>query len=118
MGKKKAENVVRDHMRALGTYKPEYDPVILMLCDLKRQYDVLTRQFEEGGYPYFEETSAGTKKAPIVVTLEGLRRDILQYYSQLGLTPQGLKRINDQAMAPEQKNDSPLLNALKELTGA
>ena len=52
------------------------------------------------------------------MTLEGLRRDILQYYSQLGLTPQGLKRINDQAMAPEQKNDSPLLNALKELSGA
>ena len=77
MGKKKPENMVRDAMKSLGTYKVEYDPVILMLCDLKRQYDILTRQFEEGGYTYFEETSAGTKKAPIVITLEGLRRDIL-----------------------------------------
>lgn len=119
MGKKrKPENVVREAMKALGTYRQEYEPVILMLCDLKRQYDVLTRQFEESGYVFYEETSAGTKKAPIVITLEGLRRDILNYYSQLGLTPQGLKRINEQAVVNERKNESPLFSALRELDGA
>lgn len=115
MAGKKPETVVREAMQSLGTYKPEFDPVITMLCQLKRQYDVLTKQFEEGGYCYSETTNSGSKKAPIVVTLEGLRRDILNFYSQLGLTPHGLKKLNEQLLAAESKPVSPLADALREL---
>lgn len=112
----KPETQIRKAMQSLGTYKKEFDPVITILCQLKKQYDALTKKFEDDGYPFSEVTSSGTKKAPIVVTLEGLRRDILSYYSQLGLTPHGLKKLNDQAMA-ESKAESPLAAALKELGG-
>ena len=112
----KPETQVRKAMQSLGTYKKEFEPVILILCQLKKQYDVLTKKFEDDGYRFSEITSSGTKKAPIVVTLEGLRRDILNYYTQLGLTPQGLKKLNDQAMA-ESKGESALASALKELGG-
>lgn len=116
MANKKPETLVREAMQSLGTYKREYDPVITILCQLKKQYDFLTKKFEEAGYPFSEQTNAGSKKAPIVVTLEGLRRDILSYYSQLGLTPQGLKKLNDQAIA-ENKGSNPLADVLKELSG-
>ena len=116
MANLKPETQIKKAMQSLGTYRQEFDPVILILCQLKKQYDELTKKFEADGYPFSEVTSSGSKKAPIVVTLEGLRRDILSYYSQLGLTPLGLKKLNDQALA-ESKGGNPLADALKELSG-
>ena len=94
---------VRDAMTALGVYKPEFDPVIRIFCQLKEQYDELTRQFLESGYRYSEPTRTGSKKAPIVTTLETLRRDILAYASQLGLTPQGLLKADAKAFRGGKK---------------
>jgi hypothetical protein len=47
----------------------------------------------------------------MVATLENLRKDILQYSNALGLTPSGLKKINDN-MQPQQKQQSKLEMAL------
>jgi len=115
MATKKPETQMREAMQSLGTYKSQYDPAIEILCQLKRQYDVLTKQFEDGGYKYYEETVSGSKKAPIVITLEGLRRDILNYMSQLGLTPQGLKKLNEQATRPD--NSKPVNALVQALRG-
>ncbi len=96
--------VVRDAMTALGVYKKEFEPIIIIYCELREQYDVLTKTFITSGYDFSETTKEGSKKAPIVTTLETLRKDILAYASQLGLTPQGLLKTDDQAFAKKKTN--------------
>ena len=78
-----------ESMKKLGTYKREYDPVIDIYSELSEQYNRLTSQFKESHYRDFEVSTAygGSKKSPLVSTLESLRKDILQYASALGLTP-------------------------------
>ena len=110
---KKFINQVRDQMKSLGVYKPEFEPIIEVYCQLHEQYRVLTQRFIESGYRFDEYTNTGTKKAPIVTTLEALRKDILAYATQLGLTPQGLLKADDKAFA--KKKPSALAAALKGL---
>jgi hypothetical protein len=60
-------------------------------------------------------TNADSNKALIVSTPESLRRDVLAYAVQLGLTPSGLEKIYDASMKQEIR--STLAEALKELGG-
>lgn len=110
---KKFINQVRDQMKSLGVYKPEFEPIIEVYCQLHEQYRVLTERFIKSGYDIKEFTATGTKKAPIVTTLEALRKDILAYATQLGLTPQGLLKADDDAF--KKKKDSKLASVLREL---
>lgn len=103
-------------MKSLGVYKKEFEPVILIYAQLRNQYDELTAQFERSGFDYSEDTAQGSKKHPIVTTLESLRKDILAYAGQLGMTPAGLKRLNDDSLQPAKA--SPLSEALKVLSGS
>lgn len=102
---------IRNAMKRMGTYRAEYETAIGILAQLQRQYDVITERFERAGMRYEVETAAGTKKAPIVTTLESLRKDVLAYMSALGLTPAGAKKIGE--AREEQK--SPLEEMLEKL---
>ena len=115
MAKMRPETEVRKAMQSLGVYKEEFDPMIEIFCELRAQYDLLTKKFRDGGYRYAEYTASGTKKAPIVATLEGLRKDILSYGAQLGITPHGLAKLNEQALAAKKPANA-LAQALKELS--
>ncbi|HHV63833.1 MAG TPA: P27 family phage terminase small subunit [Peptococcaceae bacterium] len=106
-------NQTREQMKALGVYKPEFEPIIEVYSQLREQYKVLTERFIASDYNFKEYTNTGTKKAPIVTTLESLRKDILAYAAQLGLTPQGLLKTDDKAFA--KKKQSILTTALKGL---
>lgn len=98
MGRKKSIiNQTRDDMKALGVYKPEFEPIIEVYSQLREQYNISTQRFIDSDYNFKEYTNTGTKKAPIVTTLEALRKDILAYAAQLGLTPQGLLKADDAA---------------------
>jgi P27 family predicted phage terminase small subunit len=102
-------------MQSLGVYKKEFEPIIKIYSGLRTQYDELTERFEASGYEYSESTNQGSKKHPIVTTLESLRKDILAYASQLGLTPQGLKRIQEEDPFARAKKSSGLAAALQKL---
>lgn len=106
---------LRKSMQKMCTYRPEYENATAIAAQLMEQYDVLTRAFEESGWAYETSTAAGTKKAPIVTTLESLRKDILAYLSALGLTPAGAKKLDAAATAKAQED--PLIAALKNLGG-
>lgn len=101
-------------MKNLGVYRPEYEPLILIFAELSEQYKRLTAEFVKSGYAYSEKTAeGGTKKAPIVATLETLRKDILQYSDRLCLNPRAMKDFDKE---PE-KVESELEKALKGLSG-
>lgn len=107
---------IRRSMENMGTYRREYDRAIAMLARLMEQYDALDAKFVAGGMQYEVQTAQGTKKAPIVTTLEALRRDILNYLSALGLTPAGAKRI-DIAAREKSGETSAFAQALLKLSG-
>ena len=83
-------------MQDAGTYRKEYDQALKNLTQMQKQYDELSKRFAKAGYPFEVQTEQGTKKAPIVTTLEALRRDILAYMNALGFTPLGMKRLDSQ----------------------
>lgn len=78
-----------DEMKSMGTYRPEYDRLIDLYAEMWEQYFGLMRAYKTGkGYAYSSQTAdGGDKKSSLSVTIEGLRRDILQYSDRLMLNP-------------------------------
>ncbi len=91
-GKETIKRATIKDMKVLGIHKPEYNRLIDIYAELVAQYNELTEKFKDGGYQYEVETDqGGKKKAPIVATLETLRKDILAYSDRLCLNPQAMK---------------------------
>lgn len=99
---------VIESMEKLGVYKAEFDPAIERYVKLSKEYATLYAKHVKEGYRCEVVTSSGVKKAPIVATLEVLRRDILKAENELGLTPAGLLKIQENAFkkAKNSKKDS------------
>lgn len=98
-------------MKKLGVFKEEYIDVIDIYSELKEQYEKLTAEFIKGKYQYEVNTAdGGSKKSPLVGTLESLRKDILQYTDRLCLNP---KANQDKITAKKKK--STLATALERI---
>ena len=81
-----------EDMKKLGVHKPQYNRLVDIYSELVFQYLTLNDEFEKSGYQYEVSTDqGGAKKAPIVATLETLRKDILAYSDRLCLNPQSMK---------------------------
>ncbi|QOR34434.1 P27 family phage terminase small subunit [Clostridium sp. 'deep sea'] len=81
-------------MRELGIHKKQYNRLITLYADLVYQYLTINDKFEKDGYEYEVFTAqGGVKKAPIVATLETLRKDILAYSDRLCLNPKSLETV-------------------------
>ena len=110
----KLEKKITENMISLGIYKPEFDMTISIYAGLVEQYQALEKEFKKTKFVVVENTgySENKKRAPIVATLESLRKDILQYSNHLGLTPAGLKKIKDTSKSTKQtsKLESALMN--------
>lgn len=104
-----------ENMKTLGIYKPEFDATIFIYAGLIDQYTNLEREFKKSKFTVVEKTgySDNTKKSPMVATLENLRKDILSYSTALGLTPAGLKKINDEMKKKDTAPASKLEKALE-----
>lgn len=101
-----------------GTYRPFFDPVIDTLAGILEQRDKAREVFEKsGGAVIVKHTNkAGATNAeqnPALRLINDLNRDALAYWRDLGLTPAGLKKINEKAM--QQKKRSALAEVLSEL---
>jgi phage terminase small subunit len=111
---RKLEQQTKNNMIALGVYKPEFDITIEVYAGLVEQYQALEKEFRKSKFTVIEKTgySDNAKKSPMVATLENLRKDILSYSNALGLTPSGLKKINDEMNNGKKKQISKLEMAL------
>lgn len=95
---KKHYSKVKRQMKKIGTYKPEYDAAILVLAEALKDYYCAKEQFEERGGDYMVEytNKAGATnyvKNPLYVIVDDLRKNIVSYCRELGLTPTGYKKI-------------------------
>jgi len=109
--------IKRDTKRA-GTYKPFFDEVIKTLAGILEERDLAAETWEKtGGKVIVGHTNkAGAtnlEQHPALRLVNDLNRDALTYWRDLGLTPKGLKAINEEALQ-EQKADA-LTEALKEI---
>ena len=108
------------NMVAVGTYKSSFDPAIDTLAEKGALRDTVRELFAaSGGNVIVNHTNkAGAtniEQNPLLRMMNDLDRDLLAYWRDLGLTPAGLKRIDDQSMKPKKK--SSLQEALTGLGG-
>lgn len=91
-----------------GTYAPMFDAVIDTLASILENRDATLDAFiASGGDPVVEHTNQGgntnfVKNPALVLTLD-LNSQALTYWRELGLTPAGLKKLNEQAVKAEGK---------------
>ena len=113
MGLTKTEKKLRKAMTSLHTWKPEFSETVRICADLMDQYDEVNGMIKRGEAQRFDITeTGGTRKSAAVTTAECLRRDILQYLKELGLTTMAVKRLDAQENLPES---SVLSDALRRL---
>lgn len=107
-------------MVAAGTYKPVFEMVIETLAGILERRDEAEDLYKKsGGSPIVKHTNKGgatnLEQNPALRLINDLNRDALQYWRDLGLTPAGLKRLNDEALEGVQDKRSPLDKVLAEL---
>lgn len=104
--------------KAAGTYQKYFDTIIGTLASIMERRDAANEAFiADGSQPLVEFTNkngaTNIVKNPLLMLINDLDRDALAYWRDLGLTPAGLKKINEQAVKAVRK--SPLEEALSSL---
>ena len=116
---KKIREATKERMKILGTYREQFDPAIDMYAKMKRLLERLEEEFAEGDCRVVEEytNKAGAtnmRKTALYATIAELRRDVSSQEDRLGLSPAGMKRINEAEMK-KKKAASKLDSALSKL---
>lgn len=108
MKKSSWKNKIKKDCEAAGTYKPFFDSVIDTLAGiLERRDEALDIYQKSGGNPIVKHTNkagaSNLEQNPALRLVNDLNRDALAYWRDLGLTPAGLKKLNDNALKVEKK---------------
>lgn len=120
MKKRSWKKKITEAAQAAGTYQPCFDSVIDTLAGIMEQRDNAQEMFKSsGGNPVVKHTNKGGAtnivKNPALVVVMEMNAQALAYWRDLGLTPSGLKKINEAAM--KERKQSALAAALAELGG-
>lgn len=96
------ENII-ESCRNAGTYRAYFDSVIDTLAETMEMRDDARQKFyATGGNSVVSHTNQGGNtnivKNPMLVVIDDLNKTALAYWRDLGLTPAGLKRINETAL--------------------
>lgn len=118
MTEKKWKETIKAKCQDVGTYKEAFDPVIESLASILAQRDRTKAEFKKSGGKsvmcYVNKAGAENMvKNPLLVLWDDLNKSALAYWRDLGLTPAGLKKLNEKAMQAPKKNA--LNEALKKL---
>lgn len=119
MTKKTWEKRIKKWCDAAGTYKPFFAGPISTLAGILERRDEAVAQFEaSGGALVVEHENKGggiyLEKNPSYKIIRECEQDALAYWRDLGLTPAGLRKINEAAMKKVKKNAlAEALNALE-----
>ena len=101
-----------------GTYRTYFDNVINTLAGILATRDEAEKQYRaSGSKPIVKHTNKGGAtnfvKNPMLQLMNDMNAQALAYWRDLGLTPAGLKRIDDKSMKKTKPNA--LAEALREL---
>jgi hypothetical protein len=103
------KNRIIESCRAAGTYREFFLPVIDTLAGILEKRDEAQEMFKaSGGNILVKHTNKGgatnIEQNPALRLINDLNRDALAYWRDLGLTPAGLKKIDEEAMKPKKQN--------------
>lgn len=103
MDRKKWKRIITANCKKADTYRDFFDPIIDTLSQIMETRDDALEQYEQSGKePTIEYTNkagaTNTVKNPALVMVEELNKDALAYWRDLGLTPAGLRKINETAL--------------------
>lgn len=116
--KKKWIEEIRQACESMGTYKDAFLPTIEMLADVIIQREKTWKEFEESGgttmIPYTNKNgSTNLIKNPLLIMWNELTKTALAYRRELGLTPAGIKKLNEKAL--QEKKRSAIAIALSDI---
>lgn len=119
MEKKTWKSKIKKAATEAGTYRPCFDNVIDTLAGILENRDRAQEAYENSGSrPVVVHTNKGGNanivKNPALIVVDDLNKTALAYWRDLGLTPAGLKRINEDAMKGRSGKPS-LADALKDI---
>mgnify|MGYP002515746739 CR=1 FL=1 len=100
---------IRRQIQATGTYRPAFCSVVDALAKVLEQRDAAYQQFIAEGSQFVVERvsdrgAINRAKNPLLQTWMDLNSQALSYWGQLGLTPAGLKKIDEEAMKPRKQD--------------
>ena len=117
MNKKQYKTRITTASKNVGTYKKSFDHVINTLADILEERDRVRKQYlDEGAEPVVIVSYNGSENRrpnPLLKQWTELNSQALAYWRDLGLTPAGLKKINDEAS--KEKKGSELDRILSSL---
>ena len=101
-----------------GTYRPYFDYAIDTLAGIMEERDKAQDSYQKtGSQPVVTFTNKqGAKnlvKNPMLVMVSELNAQALTYWRDLGLTPAGLKKINDDMLKEKKSGMGELLKGLE-----
>lgn len=96
-------------MQVLGTYKVEFDAPIRRYAELSIQYGILNDQWYENGCVITEEYTnksgaTNQRKTALYLSMETLRKELIELENIFGLTPKGLKAIKTKGLDQTKKS--------------
>lgn len=107
---------------AAGTYKEYFDMVISELAEILERRDAVAEEYDANPLPVIRFTNtAGAEnvvKNPLLMLIDDMNKAALQYWRDLGLTPAGLRKINEQALKEREEKKNSLLDKLAEMRKA
>lgn len=116
----KEYNKTLENMRAVGTYKKEFEAPVRRYAELRIQYDVLMDKWYKDGCEITEKYTnkfgaVNERKTTLYAALESIRRELTDMENIFGLTPKGLRAIKTKAL--DAKKESALDRALSKMDG-
>lgn len=111
---------ILEQMQAVSTYRESFLPSVNALAEILAQREQAYKDFLSSGEGAVvtrisDRGSENTAKNPRLQVWIDLNNQALAYWRDLGLTPAGLKKIDEDAM--KAKKRSALAEALKDLSG-
>lgn len=119
MKKEEWEQEIIAACKEAGTYRDYFDSAIKALAEILETRDQVRKNYEDSGaMPVVQHTNKGGAtnivKNPILVVFDDLSNTALTYWRELGLTPKGLKAIDEGAMK-RTKQGNTLTETLRNL---
>ena len=116
MNADKWENRIKEQCVEIGTYRPQFDDVITTLAMTLQKRDEVAELLDRIGEELVTTCRNGyTVKNPLLGMFSDLNKEAVGYWRELGLTPSGLKKINEESFKKEKKKEvNSLLGKLQE----
>lgn len=114
MTKEEWSETIKNACEDAGTYQPFFDLVIDQLASIMAISDKAKEQYEKsGGNPVVAYTNKGghtnLRKNPALAVINECNQQARAYWSDLGLTPSGYKRLDGVAVTQERDAFADLL---------